>query len=390
MTNQKSNVIVIVDDEPQILRSLKWELEIAPFNQPFQIETFEGSEEALEFISDNFNDVFLLISDLRMPSPSLNGSDLLLHVHREYPDINLIMLTAFSDIDEIQKAISAEIQALILKPWTSGMLVSEIIKAYQITRSRIEHNNLQKKFTQQLSDAGEFQRKLLTPISLTSVNLNIDLRYEPLNTYKCGGDYYDFIQIEDTKDLILAGDVSGHGIRAAFVTAIIKSFSLSILNDAEPVSASGFLNKMNNRLCEILSTIDNILVTFSVLILDYEKNLASYSNAGHLPVYKIRNGKSKKIWHPGQAMGFTYDINYSNHYFDIQKGDRFILVSDGLVESVLHGGILSDDLIFKELETASHSAAPTDCLYENFKKYHEDKTYSDDVLIASIELNPET
>ena len=380
------NIIVIVDDEPQILRSLKWEIEIAPFNEALQIETFEATQEALDFLAKNSEEVFLLISDLRIPSPSLKGSDLLLHVHQEYPEIILILLTAYSDLDEIQKAITAEIQALIFKPWTSGMLVSEIIKARQISKLRSDNKRLRNRVSKQLTHAGEFQRQLLSPFSLRSKNLKIDFRYEPLKEYKCGGDYYDFIQIDASRDLVLAGDVSGHGIKAAFVTGIIKSFSLSIIASNPNFSTNGFLDEMNAKLCEILKPINDVLVTFSVLLFDFRNQTASYSNAGHIPLYRIRDGKSKKFWHEGQAMGFNCENNYSVQSIDIKQNDRYILLSDGLIESERHSGLLEDDIIKRELDSVGNSDRPTDKLFENFRKYHTGNDYTDDVLIATVDF----
>ena len=84
--------LVIVDDEPMILKSLKRELEPWLEEKNIEIETFPSAKEALLFLSHNHKSVFLVISDLRMPE--IKGSKFLEQVNKLYPEIKLFLLTA--------------------------------------------------------------------------------------------------------------------------------------------------------------------------------------------------------------------------------------------------------------------------------------------------------
>ena len=119
--------IMLVDDEASILNSLKRELYDWCLEKEIEIIKFTNPLEALESLEVE-KEVFLVISDLRMPE--MLGSDLLLNIQAKYPDIITILLTGYSEIDEIMKAVKAGIFAYILKPWDEKYLLTEIGKAY--------------------------------------------------------------------------------------------------------------------------------------------------------------------------------------------------------------------------------------------------------------------
>jgi adenylate cyclase len=111
-------VIVCVDDEKTVLRSLKAELQEAISND-YLIEIAEGGEEALELIMELLDDGYevpLIISDHIMPE--MNGDELLRRVHIISPKTLKIMLTGQADIEAVGNAIkNANLYRYIAKPW---------------------------------------------------------------------------------------------------------------------------------------------------------------------------------------------------------------------------------------------------------------------------------
>ncbi len=106
MTKQ---VIICVDDETTVLRSLKAELKKAVGNDYF-IEMAEGGEEALELVEELLeqgDEVPLVISDYIMPG--MKGDELLRHVHQLSPKTLKIMLTGQADLEAVTNAINYSI-----------------------------------------------------------------------------------------------------------------------------------------------------------------------------------------------------------------------------------------------------------------------------------------
>ncbi len=123
-------VILFVDDEKIVLDSLIAQARSA-YEDTYDYETAQSAEEAWEIIED-YHDrqrrIVLLISDWLMPLEK--GDSFLIRVAQRYPDIRLIMLSAYADEEAIRRAERyANLFAFIRKPWERESLLNTIQKA---------------------------------------------------------------------------------------------------------------------------------------------------------------------------------------------------------------------------------------------------------------------
>jgi YesN/AraC family two-component response regulator len=103
-------VILCVDDEEPILRSLERTLKL----EGYRVLTACDAVKALSMLESEQADV--VISDQRMPG--MSGSEFLKVVRQKYPDTVRIMISGYSDFNELMKAINeGEIYRFISKPW---------------------------------------------------------------------------------------------------------------------------------------------------------------------------------------------------------------------------------------------------------------------------------
>jgi putative two-component system response regulator len=112
--------ILCVDDEAIILSSLKVELR-NEFGKEMDIEIALSGADALELADElaaEGREPALAISDQRMPE--MDGSEFLIRLKRKFPDTQCIMLTGYSEVDAIKRAINeAGLFRFISKPWSS-------------------------------------------------------------------------------------------------------------------------------------------------------------------------------------------------------------------------------------------------------------------------------
>ncbi|MDC7124401.1 MAG: fused response regulator/phosphatase [Spirochaetales bacterium] len=378
--------IVIVDDETQILKSLKREIGILDLEQTVRIETFNNTDDAIDFFEKESNKIFLLITDLRMPEPNMNGSELLSYIHKKYPHVILILLTAYSDISAIQSAISSEIQALIFKPWTTGTLEAEIKKALKFYKMRRENKELHERLNNQLKLAGDFQLQMLGQPAAPPKGILLDLQYTPLSDYYCGGDYYDFIKISDDDYVILVGDVSGHGIKPALITAMLKIITTSVMTDFEEFSLTDFVGELNCRLYDALKFNDAIIIAFTAALIKSKDKKIEIVEAGGEAVYLLRDNECLTLRNNNPAMGFKKCVSYTEQTFDLNSSDKLIFFTDGLIE-VKDNGAIEGDTITKGLLEVEKNDVSAEKIFEHFKQIHSDDKYTDDVtiVVASIE-----
>ncbi len=166
MTTKKP-VIICVDDEANILKSLRAELKEAISNE-YLIEIAEGGEEALELIEELLEDgyeVALIISDHIMPD--MKGDELLKHVHVLSPKTLKIMLTGQADLEAVGRAIKyAKLYRYIAKPWETEDLkltVTEAVNSYlqdkQLAQKNIELQRLNQELAESVRLLSASERK---------------------------------------------------------------------------------------------------------------------------------------------------------------------------------------------------------------------------------------
>jgi PAS domain S-box-containing protein len=126
----KKPVIVCIDDEPDVLNSLKIELKKAIGDQCI-IETAEGGEEALELMAGlqaDEHEIALVLSDYIMPD--IKGDELLRQIHEQSPSTLKIMLTGQADLEAVSNAIKyAKLYRYIAKPWQKEDLKLTVVEA---------------------------------------------------------------------------------------------------------------------------------------------------------------------------------------------------------------------------------------------------------------------
>ncbi len=117
--------IMILDDEPMILKSLE---RLLRREKKWEVETFSEPHEALKRAQTGIYELF--ISDYMMPE--MNGIEFLNEVRQLQPNSQRILLTGRADIDGAVRAINeAKIFRLIFKPWNDVELIDAIEKALE-------------------------------------------------------------------------------------------------------------------------------------------------------------------------------------------------------------------------------------------------------------------
>src|ERR671932_1726194 len=149
MTKQ---VIICVDDETTVLRSLRVELQEA-IGDDYLVETAEGGEEALELIEELLEEAYevpLIISDYIMPD--MKGDELLKRVHLLSPKTLKVMLTGQADLEAVGNAIKyAKLYRYISKPWQFEdfkLTVLEAVNSY-LQDKKITQQNSQLQYMNQ-------------------------------------------------------------------------------------------------------------------------------------------------------------------------------------------------------------------------------------------------
>ena len=146
-----------------------------------------------------------------------------------------------------------------------------------------------------------------------------------------GGDYYDFIHLDDSRLVISLGDVSGNGLAASLVMANLQATIRGLaLFDADPEKC---LEKANKLIFQ--STDSRTFVTLFYGILDTRKHTLEYANSGQdLPLLFSASNNPVQLDARGMALGIIADATYDSNKISINPGDHLAIYSDGILEAM--------------------------------------------------------
>ncbi|MBT6409809.1 MAG: SpoIIE family protein phosphatase [Nitrospina sp.] len=145
-----------------------------------------------------------------------------------------------------------------------------------------------------------------------------------------GGDFYDFIELEQDRLGIVLGDVSGKGVSAAlYMARLMSDFRYVAMQDPQPGNVIRQVNDIAARRSR-----KGMFATAVFLLLDVKSKKVRVCNAGHHAML-IRRGDSE-ILEAGKAggipLGIAENVSYIEEEVQLFSGDLVFLYSDGVVE----------------------------------------------------------
>lgn len=147
-----------------------------------------------------------------------------------------------------------------------------------------------------------------------------------------GGDYYDFIELEDGRLGLAIGDVSGKGISAALVMAGLRASLRGMLLE-HPKSLARVMTNVNRLVFE--SSTVNRYATFFFSIFDPATRSLTYVNAGHNPPVLLRSqADCLRLDAGGPVVGLLRNLIYEEQTIELQSGDLLIAYTDGISEAM--------------------------------------------------------
>lgn len=160
-----SQTILCVDDEVNILQSLKRLLR----KEGYAILTANSGEEGLEVLKQN-PQVQVVISDQRMPG--MRGSEFLLRVKNEHPDMLRVILSGYAEASAIVEAINeGEVYHFLTKPWNEDELKATIKQCLAHYHLKIENKLLIKKIQEQNTELQHLNTQLASQVNLQAQSL---------------------------------------------------------------------------------------------------------------------------------------------------------------------------------------------------------------------------
>lgn len=245
-----------------------------------------------------------------------------------------------SEFTFIQEPVLNQKWYIIIGLCLTGIIVGIvlILKKDKFT----DYNSVTPKFVENVTERQRLSRELevarhvqmsFLPKENPKVK-GLDIASTCIPAFEVGGDYYDFIILDEKKIGIIIGDVSGKGTQAAFYMTLTKGFLKALAKQTD--SPSEVLSKMNELFYENVER--GRFISMIYAIVDLDKKIIRIARAGHNPViYHDVSGKINLISPKGMALGLEKGPLFrkviSEYEENLETGKNFIFYTDGFTEA---------------------------------------------------------
>ncbi len=212
----------------------------------------------------------------------------------------------------------------IAEEWGESDFLSVIEPAFE------QEIRMRERIEQELRIARLIQQTLLPKTLPELPDYDVAVYYQPAR--EVGGDFYDFLDLEDGRLGLVVGDVTDKGVPAALVMANTRTMLRAASQASD--SPGEVLRRSNDAL--VTDIPPNMFITCLYAILEPESGRLVYANAGHDLPYCRRAGRSEgaeELRARGMPLGLMPGMDYEEKEIVLERGESVLFYSDGLVEA---------------------------------------------------------
>ena len=209
------------------------------------------------------------------------------------------------------------------------------VQVAQLVRQQQRQAQERERIEQELRVARLIQQTLLPKQVPDLEGYKLAAYYQPAR--EVGGDFYDFLKLDDEHLGLVVGDVTDKGVPAAIVMATTRTM---LRASAQRLDSPGeVLKRVNDVIVRDIPP--NMFITCLYAILNLKSGLLRYANAGHDLPYRRRRrssssteaGGAEELRATGMPLGLLPGMSYEEKEIVLDRGDSVLFYSDGLVEA---------------------------------------------------------
>ncbi|MDP0500174.1 MAG: response regulator [Verrucomicrobiota bacterium JB022] len=217
--------VLVVEDDPYGLNFFRYCLEEAGYRVYTAADGLEA-QRIIEHLGSSTLDV--LLTDFRMPN--LNGIELTRWLAELDPTLTVIMITAQGEKNLVQESLTLGVFDFLDKPVRAEHLTQTIYRASNETHRRRKIRSEQA----QLSQVAALDSGLNTWLP-DALGQTCRVQYLPL--HQAGGDFF-YAHQDEGSDWLMAGDVTGHDLRASWLAAFFQGMIRGLADEGRELFAA--------------------------------------------------------------------------------------------------------------------------------------------------------
>jgi sigma-B regulation protein RsbU (phosphoserine phosphatase) len=253
-------------------------------------------------------------------------------------EIPVIMVTARTDIADIEHAFLLGAFDYIRKPFNPRELIVRVRNALLLKRSTEEVRIWKQRMSRELEVAGSLQRKLFAARPLLTERFEVRSVFQP--SMNIGGDFFDVLPLADGGLAVYTGDVSGHGVGPAMISSMLKVLLADLIRVYAERGPAAICTELNVR---FRRQVDNpeVYATLFLALFDPLRQQWRCLNCGHpAPLFFVRRDIAPVPLDQGGDLPIGFADERGPGYaaeneltLDAPPGSLIFLYTDGLTEA---------------------------------------------------------
>jgi len=281
--------------------------QIALSDEGFEYVRNMGTDPRIQYPQESMREgvVSMLSVGLRYKGKSIGVLRVYTEQEQTFSPLNIDML----------KAVGAQAAAAI----ENARLLSEAREAEALEK--------------QVRMAADVQQRMIPRQPPKLPGLDLASVYVPC--FELGGDFFDFIPLQDNNIGLAVADVSGKGLPASLIMASVRAFLRAqvdnVYNLSEVIRRINLMIRRDTNVGEF--------VTLFYGVLNASTRRFTYCNAGHPPAMLLRDGKVTELAaSDNMVLGVSADEEFKQFLVDLKKGDMLLLYTDGVTDAANFAG----------------------------------------------------
>ncbi|MEH6948608.1 PP2C family protein-serine/threonine phosphatase [Bacillus sp. JJ634] len=228
-------------------------------------------------------------------------------------------------------------------------------------------------------------QQLVLPPPISETDIEIQGIFQPSS--EISGDLFFWMHIDEGEYGLIMIDVSGKGVYAALISMAIRSLMPGLIKRVkDPFKITKELHEHMGRLFQKLDeeTYKSTYFTAFIAYINTKERQFQYVNSGHPPaiIYCPHTENTHILATNSIPIGLNPHLDIEKHSFYYEPGSRFIVYTDGLIESPNHPNILRFDTLQKEFKEKIHQDTST-LLHEMLVSRMRHSEINDDICLIA-------
>jgi serine phosphatase RsbU (regulator of sigma subunit) len=295
----------------------------------------------------------------------------------------LVISSRLSQVDRIVGPLFREVMI-----WAGFLIIAMtailVSTSVQIIRGRVRMERMQHEMlNRELLQAREIQLNWLPESNIAGRTLDIAAINTPAS--HVSGDFYNWFELPDGRVVIAIGDVTGHGMAAAFLMATTQ---MLIRTSMPRIMDPGLcLEEVNRQLC--IQVFNGQFVTLEILVLDLENATVDIATAGHPPPLVGSGEEFKPLGiDPQLVLGVEPSSRFPTQRFQLPRNANLLLYTDGVIDAQSATGERFNEeglaqAIYGKFDNAQ---AILDTALEAINTFRQGRDLNDDLTLVAIQL----